>query len=519
VGTWITVAGAEDCETRLDVVNRVVNGWVVELGTVEGRALVEDKGEPRTELFGTDWIEVLVAVDDGKALVKEEVVAWSQLLVGEDGRELREGSKLLETDMIVEPDVADGNALLDVDEGDRELVATENRVLVEDEGIADEEPFVEGEIEVDSERLVVEDEGEAMTVLLLDVEANVGSELRVEDCIVELAAWNEIAPVKDEDKIGSELLLDEDCVVVLDAPEGTTLLVEDWPGKPDAEEVSAMLEDDCVTELDTPDVNVLVVDEGLARSALLVEDEADAGIELLVEDWIDEIDTPDPVEEVWVIELVVPESGVVLEDGWLAELAVADGKELIEEDCDIELVILESDDDWLVELDAVEDSEVEELAEENWVTELVVTQSEVPLGDDWLVELETTVAELLGDCWVVELGAADEVLLVEDEWDVKSELLVEEDCAVELDAAGCDVDDAVPTAEVEVVPVDCALELVTDDPDNDDVTVLDVGTLKLDELVWAVDKSIDSDVEDEELQSVAETVWVTVTAELVTYEV
>jgi hypothetical protein len=85
---------------------------------------------------------------------------------------------------------------------------------------------------------------------------------------------------------------------------------------------------------------------------------------------------------------------------------------------------------------------------------------------------------------------------------------------VELGAADRELEDDVKD---EAASEDPALELVTDDADVEDVTVLDVGALKSDELVWLVDWAAKSDVEeDEALQSVAGTVTVTVTGELAT---
>jgi hypothetical protein len=59
------------------------------------------------------------------------------------------------------------------------------------------------------------------------------------------------------------------------------------------------------------------------------------------------------------------------------------------------------------------------------------------------------------------------------------------------------------------------LKLVTEDPGNGDVTGLDAGALRPDELVWIVDWAAKMDAEENELQSVTDTVRVTVTAALV----
>lgn len=80
-----------------------------------------------------------------------------------------------------------------------------------------------------------------------------------------------------------------------------------------------------------------------------------------------------------------------------------------------------------------------------------------------------------------------------------------------------EVEDGFPPTEVDAATMGCVLELVTDDPNKEDVTELNVRILKTDETVWLGDGEADNDDEevDEELQPVAETVTVTVTAGLV----
>jgi hypothetical protein len=235
-----------------------------------------------------------------------------------------------------------------------------------------------------------------------------------------------------------------------------------------------------------------------------------------------------PVDEVWEVRIV---------DCWVAERlddelgAATEGMALLVENaCVVELdapksktPLVEDEGEMLKELEVDED----------WAVELKAA--------DRKAKVDVPIVEEEAASEAVELGApAEKALLVEEVWDegaaywsVEERLdgwdkvveaapkatvrLVEE--VWEVAAPDCKVEDDVPRVEEAAAPEDSVLKLVTEDPGNGDVTGLDAGALRPDELVWIVDWAAKMDAEENELQSVTDTVRVTVTAALVIWEV
>jgi hypothetical protein len=563
-----TIAGTDDCDDWLVVVDPAALLDVVEIDKVEAA---------RDALDTDDWAAEL-GTTESRVLVEDEGSEGSKLLVDKDGAAGSEppveDSDEANCELLLE-DGADEETEPFVDEGEEEAGSA---LIVKDDGEAGNELMVDNEGDEGSELLLDDGAAESELLVegcIVELCAPEGKSLLIKsDWVVELAAPEETLPkgnwlVELRASEGNSLLV-EDRVAELGAPEGKALLLEaNWVVELGATDRKELLVKDCTVELSATDGKGLLNDDSAAElgaadwEALIEEnwdcsvvDNAEAALSVLLaaDDCDDDAAAPSNTlalftEMLW--EVGAADWNVVERlDDWDEELSAAETTALLVEalwevsaaDCWV--------DERLLDWNGVETApEATVLLLEAWEVAAADCWVEDKLdGCDELGAATEGQALLVGDACVVEFAAPEsKTLLVEDEGGRLTESEVEKYWAVELTAANgmaeidvaivelgapaeetllvgevwdvaapdCKVKDDVLRVEKAAAPEVSVLKLAAENSSNGNVTVLDARALRLDELVWVVDWAAKMDVKEDELQSVADTVRVTVTAALV----